>query len=141
MTTENKIKAFVAIISLAAFFFSVFQFLNIQSIEAKKPYLTKKLAWCEEAVNTSARIANASVRSDTDIARFWEMYWGVMGMIERENVTLAMVAFGDALNAGEEAGATSKIDGPISGLTSRSLDLAHACRKELSLEWSPSWAR
>lgn len=141
MTTESKIKAFVAFVSLAAFFFSVFQFLTLRSIEARKPYLERKLAWCEEAVESAAKIASSSNPSDDDVSRFWEMYWGVMIMIEREDVTDAMVAFGEALKSGEAAGNTAKNGENLTGLTGKSQDLANACRRELSREWSASWGR
>lgn len=141
MTVENTIKSFGALVALAGFIFGVFKFLQVQAIEAEKPYLERKLAWCEEAVETTSRIAISSTPSDVDIVRFWEMYWGVMGMIENESVTPAMIAFGEALKAGEPAMDAAKNDPHASGLTKRSLDLAHACRRELSLEWSTSWAR
>ena len=141
MTAETKIKGLVAIISLAAFFFSIFQFLQAQAISAKTPYLERKLAWCEEAVEISARIATAESLPQEDIARFWELYWGVMNMIERKPVSDAMISFGDELRTREAEASVSKDGDDLTGLTGFSRKIARACRDELAIEWSSSWAR
>ena len=140
MTFEKKVGTVAAIISLAALFFSVIQFLKVQTIEAKKPYLEKKLEWCEEAVETASKIANSSTVTEGDTARFQELYWGVMGMIEKDEVTQAMKAFGKGLTS---AGGfeSNKTEEQMRKLRLLSLELAHACREELSREWSASWAR
>ena len=70
------------------------------------------------------------------------MYWGVMGMIENDSITQAMVAFGGALSAAKPEGTSpEKPVAPPMILRRLSLDLAHACRRELSVEWSPHWSR
>ena len=33
--------------------------------------------------------------------RFWQLYWGVMGLVENQRVTDAMIAFGGKLHAKE----------------------------------------
>lgn len=141
MTAETKIKAILAVISLAGFFFGVVKFIQVQTIAARTPYLEHKLEWCEAAVRTTAAIATTDTPSEEDLATFWQMSWGVMGLIEGDDVFNAMVAFGDALNNGEPGMGGSKGDEEATGLTKRSLDLAHACRRELAREWSSSWAR
>ncbi len=148
MTFETKIKSFVAVLGLAGFLFGVFEFLRVQAVEAEKPYLEKKLAWCEEAVETTAKIATSVEPSQVDISRFWEMYWGVMGLIEKETITSAMVGFGEALIALEKSNLVEPSpEGPkdvtihLTSLKGKSLKLAHACRRELSSEWSTSWSR
>jgi hypothetical protein len=115
----------------------------VQAINASKPYLEKKLAWCEEAVETTGRIA-ASDAGDTDsIKRFWVMYWGVMGLIEHEDVAQAMINFGDELRKIDAAAAEAKgmPDGEAGSLRMASLSLARACRAELAREWSAEWRR
>lgn len=145
MNAETLIKAFVALVGLAGFLFGIVQFVSVRAIEAEKPYLERKLAWCEEAVETTAKIATASYvgneAATKDVARFWQLYWGVMGLIEKDSITNAMVAFGEALGTGDPATDGAKSDPDSIGLSRKSLDLAHACRAELSKEWSPSWAR
>ncbi|MEM9796820.1 MAG: hypothetical protein AAF919_10035 [Pseudomonadota bacterium] len=141
MSVENAIKGLAALVGLAGFVFGVVKFLQVQAVAAETPYLERKLAWCEQAVETASRIAVAEVPAEEDITRFWQMYWGVMGLIERESITAAMVDFGDSLNKQTTEGGTDKGGkADPTGLGGKSLALAHACRAELSAEWSPSWA-
>ncbi len=137
MTTDEKLKAITAALALCTLVWTAFSFIQLRAVEAARPYLEKKLEWCETAVQTTARLANAVQMQPTDIESFWQMYWGVMGLIEKDSITNAMIAFGKDLPA---ATATSAKAAPAS-LKSKSLALAHACRQELSLEWSPSWSR
>ena len=121
----NKISALIAIVGLI---FGIFKFIQIQEIEAAKPYLEKKLIWCEEAVETASSIANSESVNPLKIQRFWELYWGVMGMVEKDEITTAMIDFGKGLESGNN-------------LKSKALAIAHACRQELASDWSPSWSR
>jgi len=138
---ENSVKGLVALVGLAGFLFGVVKYIQVQAVEAEKPYLERKLAWCEEAVETTSRISTSIQPAQEDIDRFWQMYWGVMGLIEKKSITKAMIDFGEgvALLAPAEAGSKND-DKHLRGLQGKSLALAHACRKELSSEWSPSWA-
>lgn len=108
--------------------FGIIKFIKVQEIEAAKPYLEKKLVWCEEAVNTASSIANNKGISEEKERHFWELYWGVMGMVEKEEVTQAMVAFGEELKSNRD-------------LKNKALAIAHACRAELANDWSSSWSR
>ncbi|WP_306258488.1 hypothetical protein [Pararhizobium sp. IMCC21322] len=141
MTIADTIKGFVALIGLAGFVFGVVKFLEVQAVEAERPYLEKKLAWCEEAVETTSRIATSAQPSQKDIERFRQMYWGVMGLIEKASITTAMVEFGKSLDSLPSPAEGSKdLTEHLAGTRGKSLALAHACRKELSAEWSPSWS-
>ena len=63
-------------------------------------YLQAKLKWSEEAVETASLIATSdTVAPAAKMARFWQLYWGVMGLVENEQVTQAMIGFGNALTA------------------------------------------
>lgn len=142
MTTDARIKAFAASIGLAGFMFGVLQYFHTQSIEAAKPYLHKKLDFCVEAVETAAKIAESNTYPDAEIARFLEMYWGVMGLIENEVVNGAMVGFKDEVSKIKSAQRDGLSDAHIPATAkSKALQLAHACRDELSREWSPFWKR
>jgi hypothetical protein len=79
-------------------------------------------------VNTASSIANNKGISEEKERHFWELYWGVMGMVEKEEVTQAMVAFGDELKSNRD-------------LKNKALAIAHACRAELANDWSSSWSR
>jgi hypothetical protein len=59
------------------------------------------------------------------------MYWGVMGMVEKERVRGAMIVFGNALKPGTANQET---------LSRLSLDIARACRDEMANDWSSIWA-
>ncbi|WP_143015410.1 hypothetical protein [Alloyangia pacifica] len=141
MTIENAIKGFTALVGLAGFVFGVVKFLEVMAVDAERPYLERKLAWCEQVVETTSRIATSAEASQDDIDRFWQMYWGVMGLIEKASITSAMVEFGKSLEAIPSAEEGSKdLSSHLSSMQGKSLSLAHACRKELSAEWSPSWS-
>jgi hypothetical protein len=109
------------------------QFIPNQTVEAAKPYLQSKLKWCEEAVEPASVIATADAAGAAakTTARFWPLYWGVMGLVENEQVTQAMIGFGNALSPKESADI----------LKGRSIALAHACRSEMADSWSPVWKR
>ncbi|WP_157937573.1 hypothetical protein [Oceaniglobus roseus] len=140
MSAETLIKAFVAVVGLAGLLVGVFQFVRVQAVEARTPYLERKLAWCEEAVETTSRIAVAADPAPADQERFWQMYWGVMGLIEKHSITTAMIDFGKALRSSGAEKAPTGSGESAAPLSALSLALAHACRRELSAEWSPSWA-
>ena len=125
---ENKIKFITTIVAILGLFFGVYKFIQVQKIDAAKPYLQKKLSWCIEAVETASYIANSASSTTSKEQRFWELYWGVMGMVENKEITEAMVKFGEALDS-------------KNNLKSLSLNIAHACRNEMANDWSSTWKR
>lgn len=142
MTTEEKIKAAAAVVGLGGLIFGIVQFFQVQAIQAAQPFLEKKLEWCEEAVEKTARISTTEPPDPADLQRFAQMYWGVMGLIENQDIIDAMKAFDEGLTNGVPAYAGPKLENSdIVTLTELSFDLAEACRAELSAEWSSSWAR
>ena len=138
MTTDTILKTLAGLVGLAGLVFGVVKYVQVQTVEAEKPYLERKLAWCEEAVETTSRIATAATPSPADIERFRQMYWGVMGLIEKKSITCAMISFGAGLDR-QEPPECNGTPAPTGSLKERSLALAHACRQELAAEWSPSW--
>lgn len=127
----------VALVGLLA---GAYQFSRNQAVEAARPFLERKLKWCEETVEIASGIAvegreatlpavggHAPVKR---VDRFWALYWGVMGMVEDGDITKAMVAFGEGLRSG-----AADAD------ASRALAIAHACRNEMARDWSPLWSR
>ena len=128
---ERRVKIVTAIAAVATVVVGTAQYLRTQSIEAAKPYLQKKLDWCVEAIETTAYIATADSQSRSEKEkRFWQLYWGVMGLVENKNVTDAMIEFGNRLK-----GLSSN------DLTVDSLNLARACREEMANDWSSIWRR
>jgi hypothetical protein len=131
---EYGLKIVGSVAALGGLLLAGAQFTRNQSVEAAKPYLERKLKWCEEAVETAAFIATSevgAVAAATKTRRFRQLYWGVMGMVENQQVIDAMMAFGDKLDAKESS----------SSLQGASIRLAHACRQEMADSWSPIWRR
>ena len=139
-TLERWLKIAGVAVTLAGLLAGTYQFARNQAIEAARPFLERKLKWCEEAVEVAAGIAvhgrdstattTAPAPSVRRVDRFWALYWGVMGMVENQDITDAMVAFGNGLKSG-----TADSD------TGRALAIAHACRSEMARDWSPAWRR
>jgi hypothetical protein len=139
---ERWLKIVGAVLTFVGILAGLYQFSRTQAINAAKPFLEKKLEWCEEAVDAAAGIAvygrdSVTAADKTGVSprridKFWALYWGVMGMVENENVKNAMVAFGDGLNGLEKPNETDR---------TRALAIAHACRAEMGRDWSPIWAR
>ncbi len=130
---ERRVKIIGVIVTVAGLLFGIVQFVRTQAVEAAKPYLEKKLEWCEEATETAASIATRARASvPLKVERFWELYWGVMGLVEDEKVTGAMIDFGEGLGG---KGLEEKT------LKDLSLAIAHACRHEMAKDWSPIWSR
>lgn len=142
---ERWLKISGVALTLGGLLVGIYQSTTNQAVEAARPFLERKLQWCEEAVEVAADIAvfgrESTLSADPThsavrrVDRFWALYYGVMGMVESKDVEPAMVAFGDGLRTaavGDEAGKRAE------GL--RALAIAHACRSEMS-GWSPAWGR
>lgn len=156
MSIEKVAKSTGAVIVILGFFWGIFEYLQTQQIQAARPYLEKKLEWCEDAVTTASKLATTNPPKSEDIAKFAQLYWGTMGMIENEQVKLAMIEFAakfdfehgsEIVPEREAKGNFIKNDDlvidpfTLGRVQELSLNLAHACRDELAREWSPSWGR
>lgn len=132
-TLEYWLKVIGSVLAAGSLFLGAAQFIRNQTVEAAKPYLQSKLKWCEEAVEKASEIATSDpgAAPAKATARFWQLYWGLMGLVENEQVTQAMIGFGNALTAKESPDI----------LKGRSIALAHACRAEMADSWSPVWRR
>ncbi len=103
-------------------------------IEATRPFLDKQLALYTEATRIASVIATSSDKGEINRAtkRFKELYWGELGLVERDEVARAMVDFQAALDRGDG-------QADLGGLA---LKLAHACREELAVSWGTNaWKR
>lgn len=128
MITDLSLRTVTALVAVAGVVVTAWQFVQVQKTEAAQPYLAKKLAWCEEVVEVSSFIATSPTPPEDKLHRFWQMYWGVLGLVEKKELSNAMVEFGKHLDDRDKLG-------------NLSLAIAHACRKELTSEWSAKWAR
>jgi hypothetical protein len=97
-TLETRLKIIGSIVAVAGVLLAGTQFIRNQSVEAAKPYLEKKLKWCEEAVTVASFIATAEpAEAEKQVQKFWQLYWGVMNLVESKAVFDAMGEFGNAL--------------------------------------------
>lgn len=95
--------------------------LNRQS---KQMFLDKQFELYTEAVAVASRLAIGGYygRRDTDHARFLQLYWGELGMVEDSHVATAMVKFKSALES----------DGD---LRTASLNLARCVSRSFAANW------
>src|SRR5262249_55671176 len=142
---ETMLKLFGPLLAVAAFFWGIYTYrenarqqlakeetearrtADTRRIEATRPYLDKQLTLYTEATKVTVTIATSSDNKEIEKAtrRFWELYWGELGLVEHDNVEKAMVDFGRALK-------DKKGQNVLTGLA---LDLARACRAELAASW------
>jgi hypothetical protein len=131
-TFETRLKIVGSIVAVSGLLLAGTQFIRNQSMEAAKPYLERKLKWCEEAVEAAAFIATADpAAAETKVPRFRQLFWGVMNLVESKAVFDAMGAFENRLREEPDR----------SKLKSESRALAQACRAEMAATWSSIWSR
>jgi hypothetical protein len=108
------------------------------SLAAKQAFNGKRLELCAQATGDAGTIATSRDKSKLRLAKddFWRLYWGPLGIVEETEVARAMVAFGRCLDDREgknDLRYRFACDG--TPLTSLALDLAHACRSEVSKDF------
>jgi len=102
--------------------------------ESKKVFLEKQAALFFEAVPLVSRLAIAATPEemvDKDERRFWELFWGELGMVEDVPVARSMDLFGRSLQA-------FRVDPDNVCAAQRrsiSLTLSHCVRKSLGANW------
>jgi hypothetical protein len=149
---ESVLKLFSPLLAVAAFFWGIYTYranarqqlereeaealrtAETRRIEATRPYLDKQLALYTEATKVAVTIATSTDNKEIEKAtkRFKELYWGELGLVERDDVERAMVRFGKALDTKEGQDVLAPL----------ALDLAKACRGELAASWgTDAWRR
>jgi hypothetical protein len=145
MTFDNGLKILTVLGAIASFLWGVYQWrekssqeleaqkqesarlVETRRIEATKPFLERQLALYAEATKIAAQVATQG-NSDSGkkaLARFWELYWGELALVENRSVEAAMKRMGDALRA----------NASTQELEQASLAVAHACRESLDRSW------
>jgi hypothetical protein len=139
---ERYVKIASILIAVATFVFGVVQFsanerakrveqarqdrveLAQKEAAAKKPYLDRQLQLYADAARSAAVLATSSDQNKLNEARarFLELYWGELAMVEDRDVDIAMHEFELALEAGV----------PQEVLQVCSIRLSHLLRKSLS---------
>ena len=104
----------------------------LQRHEATKPFLEWQLKLCTEATQVTARIAidGPGQEPTKDIQRFWQLYWGELGLVENGIIARAMIGYGEKLSEMKTPAAAEH-----SPLRNLALDVAHACRDTLIKTW------
>jgi hypothetical protein len=114
--------------------------------ESQKPFLEKQLAFYFEAAKVTSKLATLAppagheqpASEDWTWARkrFWELYWGELGVVESPQVASAMVNFGNTLKEVEGCVTSGE---PCTerqrALTGASLSLAHSIREDIEKGW------
>ena len=69
--------------------------------QSKQKFLDKQFELYTEAVIVVSRLATGGkyASRDEDASRFWQLYWGELGMVEDGQVARAMVKVGTALDS------------------------------------------
>jgi hypothetical protein len=103
--------------------------------ESKKLFLEKQSTLFFEAVPLVSRLAIA--RSPDEIAekdeqRFWQLYWGELGMVEDVAIARSMDLFGRSLQAFRDFGPDNSCGAQRRRI---SLTLSHCVRKSLAANW------
>ena len=126
-----------ALISVAGVFGGIYfgfrQFKKQQETNRDQVYWAKQFDAYKEACDAAGAIASAATIDDVAAEReaFERLYWGVMCVIEHENVESAMYAFYQQLKTCEQRRAQP------SSLKAFAYGLAHECRKSLQTTWRP----
>lgn len=103
--------------------------LETRRIESSRPFLEKQLQLYSELVSVASKICthkNEDSRQPS-IERFWELYWGEIGLIDNSDVQQALESFGQAV---------AYKTNDFSSLRQRCVELTVACRKSLAKSWA-----
>jgi hypothetical protein len=109
---------------------TIYSFAATARINAIKPFLEKQLEFCVEVTQAAAEIAtseNQKKYADA-VARFWELYWGRLALVEDEHLESAMVKFGEALKK-------HSLGADQAELKAGSLRIAQAARNLVITSW------
>jgi hypothetical protein len=108
---------------------------ELRADEYKKQFWEKQMDFFAEACQATGTITHAPVDSPEfkqATAKFEELYWGRLAIVESDDVAGQMVAFRDALGTLVSAKSNDEQAAARETLQNISLDLAHQCRKTVS---------
>ena len=125
---DIAIKTTTALVAIFGAAIGLWKYFDSVEKEFRKPYWEKQVALYFQATSSAATLAtidNPEERQEAE-AKFWELYWGPLALVEDRKVEGAMVRFGNCLKGGNCEG---------SNLRQLSLELAHTCRESLGTTW------
>ena len=140
--TNPQITLSVMIIYVAATaVVAAVRWLHSAYFEAKKDYLIKLAAYCEDVSDIGGRIAGSNYYPNEQIEKFWVYYYGKLVLVEDEKLETVMVNLGNILvkttqqNYAEQRadieGAVLAVSGACRDLVKRSWRLAIVPWKDL----------
>jgi hypothetical protein len=131
---ENWFKVLTALGAVVAFGAGFWQYISTNSSEFRKAIWKEQYALYQEATASAAAVAIANKIDDVqgERAKFWELYWGKLSILEHPEVKQAMIDYGGQLREVEAGKAPPKT------LEQLSYRLARACRESLRKTWNPA---
>jgi hypothetical protein len=100
-------------------------------LEAKKDYLAKLAAYCEEVSDTVAQIVASDEYPKQHINKFWAYYYGKLILVEDENLENKMVDLGTVLEKTTEQSFRDR----RKEIANAVLEVSGACRDLLKKSW------
>jgi len=74
-----------------------YTYFDTRTRELRKPFDEKQLGFYADAARVVAHLATVvdddKAKADGNFARFWELYWGELPLVESPNVRKRMIAF------------------------------------------------
>jgi hypothetical protein len=132
-------KVFVPwMLTLATLIAGIWQYADKQAQANREPFLLKQLDLVFEASQTVSVLSNSTDSAAWEKARvrFWELYWGPLGLVEDGAVERCMRQAGLIVpQPGTNPGTL-----PLTKLRSVSLELSHAARDLVLESWNTSLA-
>lgn len=125
---EFTVKVFGVLAVIIGGAVGLWKYFDAAEKDFRKPYWERQIALYFEATAATGTIASVSEGAERDAAeaRFWQLYYGPLALVEDLQVEAAMVQFRNCLLA----------DCTQRDLQRASLALAHACRESLGDSWS-----
>jgi hypothetical protein len=98
--------------------------------EARHPYVELRQKLYLDAIHSAAILADPSLHDAREVAsaraRFWELYWGELSLVEGQGVEKAMMELGAVLDADNRRPTPAQ---------AKTYDLAHRLRDSLKKTW------
>ena len=125
------VKVAALCLTAAGLVWGVTQFLVTQRIEARSAYLSYQLKTYQDAARVAAQLATLPEDDPARaaaLARFWELYWGELVLVEDPIVEARMAMFKTGMESGSRH------------LPAMAYCLSHSLRRSLVDSWNvPEW--
>jgi hypothetical protein len=123
------IKLITAVLAIIGAGMGLWKYFDAAEKEFRKPYWERQISFYFQATSSAAILATSHDQKTLKEAeaKFWELYWGPLALVEDRRVEAAMVRYGDCLE-------DKKCNG--NSLQQLSLNLAHTCRQSLGASWN-----